>query len=122
MAIGPTHPDEAAALWKALAAEEIARTNRSGYEASLRYLRRLRRLLTEGRDAKKSGRPTWRSCVAYTAASGPSARRCSCWSATVRSSNREPEAPRGHQRSRSPRTSISESIAQPDVRRTVTRT
>jgi uncharacterized Zn finger protein len=47
MAIGPTHPDEAAALWKALAAGEIARTNRSGYEASLRYLRRLRRLLTE---------------------------------------------------------------------------
>lgn len=47
MAIGPTHPDEATALWKALAAGEIARTNRSGYEASLRYRRRLRQLLTE---------------------------------------------------------------------------
>lgn len=47
VAVGPTHPDEAAALWKARAEGEIARTNRGGYEASLRYLRRLRRLLCE---------------------------------------------------------------------------
>ena len=51
-AVGRSHPDEAVAIWQSLAEGEIARRNRSGYEASLLYLRAMRRLLHEvGREA-----------------------------------------------------------------------
>ncbi len=51
-AVGRSHPDEAVAIWQSLAEGEIARRNRGGYEASLPYLRAMRRLLIEvGREA-----------------------------------------------------------------------
>jgi uncharacterized Zn finger protein len=45
--IAPTYPDEAAALWQALASRAIAGGNRRAYESSLQYRRPLRRLLLD---------------------------------------------------------------------------
>ncbi|MGD8240196.1 MAG: hypothetical protein PVH68_16700, partial [Armatimonadota bacterium] len=44
--IASSHPDESIAIWQALAASQIARVNRRGYQESLRYLRPIRDLLT----------------------------------------------------------------------------
>ncbi len=43
--VSSTHPDESIAIWRELAESEIAHVNRAAYEASLRYLRPMRRLL-----------------------------------------------------------------------------
>ncbi len=45
--VAATHPDESVAIWRALAEEQIAYVNRAAYEASLRYLWPMRRLLVE---------------------------------------------------------------------------
>jgi len=42
-----THPDESIAIWRKLAEQCIAHGNRKGYEASLRQLRPMRRLLIQ---------------------------------------------------------------------------
>jgi len=52
-AVADTHPRESIAIWRDLAEQAIARTNRSGYEASLTYLRPLRDILRRlGREAE----------------------------------------------------------------------
>jgi uncharacterized Zn finger protein len=51
--VATTHPDEAVTIWKRLAEREIDKANRGGYEASLRHLRPIQRLLTKlGRQAE----------------------------------------------------------------------
>ena len=45
--VATTHPDESIAIWRKLAEQCIAVGNRKGYEASLRHLRPMRRLLIQ---------------------------------------------------------------------------
>jgi uncharacterized Zn finger protein len=47
LAVAESYPDESIAIWKTLTERQILRGDRSGYEASLQYLRPMQRLLMQ---------------------------------------------------------------------------